>query len=329
MPLQRYGVPLSYHFHHVNDVPTNSTTRPILVIFVNGLVIPQAMWLPTINLLKSSLTAAPVSVPIYAITYDRYGQGESVPQNDQQWKPEPHDIVSAANELSDVITSLGADIFPIPSPWPKIVMASHSIGVPLVRLHDERSWPRVHGHLFLDSNIANTNFVSLFPDPEADGFDASQLPHDTAIEDLQAMREKVGKMFRPSVPNPENLDRSSLPHLLPHSDEPKLHGPNDTAPFLTVVGHDPVAFAEEGLRLTGTPRGLNEMYMQPAWDEYNAGLLKLGQPERTKTLVIAKGSGHFVQRDNPQCIADEIVDLIRKVMNDSDHSDPSKERHMR
>lgn len=58
---------------------------------------------------------------------------------------------------------------------------------------------------------------------------------------------------------------------------------------------------------------MNEEYLQPVWDEYNRGLLRLGEKGRTRGVVIATGAGHFIQRDNPQCVVDEIVKLIGKV----------------
>ena len=319
-------VTLAHQFHLLNDVSSSPTNRPILVIFVNGLMLPQAMWNPTLDFLKSSFSASPPSVPVYAITYDRYGQGESIPKDQPDWKPGPHDMISAARELSTTISELGCKYFPSPRLWPKIILVGHSIGVPLVRLHDQHSHPRVYAHLFLDSNIANTDFVSLFPDPDAENFDASKLPGDATVDDLRKMRDKFRNMFHPSIPNSEGLDRRNLQDLLPEADGPGLKALNGKRPFLTVVGHDPVAFANEGFRLNGTPRGLNERYMQPAWDNYNAGLLKLGDPDRTRGVVIAKGAGHFVQRDNPQCVADGILDLIGKIVQENECGDPGKER---
>lgn len=288
-------------------------------------MLPQASWKSTIDLLGQSFAASPIAAPIFAITYDRYGQGESVPKDQPSWKPEPHDMLSAATELSEIFHLIVAKYFPSTNPTPKIIFVSHSIGVPLVRLHNQHHQTKAHAHLFLDSNIANTDFVSVFPDPDAADFDSLHLPDDTKMEDLRIMRERTKGMFHPSVPNSEGLDRRSLRSLLPHAHQPKLLGPNGKSPFLTVIGHDPVAFAEEGLRLNGTPKGLNESYMQPTWDEYNKGLLELGNEQRTKGVVIANGAGHFIQRDNPGCVAEEVRELIEKVL-DADVGDDGVER---
>ena len=285
MTISSFGVALSHHLHLLNDVLLESTFRPIILIFINGLMLPQSMWSPTLEILKSSFAASPQSVPVYAVTYDRYGQGESVPKEQLDWKPEPHDMLSAVDELSRVMSSLRAEYsFPL-GLWPIIIFIAHSIGVPLVRLHAQRPTKQVHARLFLDSNIANSDFVSLLPDPDEESFDASALPDDTTVADLRHMRQRMKGMFHPSIPNSEGLDRRDLARQLPDADRPRIHGkigPHGKSPFLTVVAHDPIAFAEEGMSLNNTPIGLNERYMQPAWDEYNAGLLKLGAPDRRK-----------------------------------------------
>lgn len=204
--------------------------------------------------------------------------------------------------------------------------------MPLLRLHDQLHPGFGTGYVFIDSNIANTDFVSLLPDPNDGGFNASALPGDSSVDDLRGLRERMRGMFHSDVRNSEGLDRGGLRALLPVADGPKLSGSSTgdggdaegnekgngsgKTPFLTVIAHDPVAFADEGLKLMGTPRGLNQVYMQPAWDEYNAGLLQLGDVQRTKGVVVAEGAGHFVQRDNPACVAGEIEGMVWRVVED-------------
>lgn len=261
---QTSGIILSHHLYDLTPTPTPSTpARPILISFINGLMLPQSMWTSTLELLKSTLTTKSPSDPasIHAITYDRYGQGESRPSSTEQpnWQPVAHDMVDAARELAGVITCVQQQYFPQSGPQPKIIMVSHSIGVPLVRIHgllqDEYRSKDVYAHLFLDSNMANNDFTSIFPNPDDDDFKAQELPDDTTVDDLRKLRQRTRAMFHPSISNSERLDRNSLKDQLPRADEPKLAGPNGRSPYLTVVGHDPVAFAEEGFRLNGTPRG--------------------------------------------------------------------------
>jgi pimeloyl-ACP methyl ester carboxylesterase len=148
------------------------------------------------------------------------------------------------------------------------------------------------------------------PDPDAPTFTPEHdLPYDTTIEQLRWTRENYRKMFHPDTPNPEGLDRSNLASLLPMADSPELVGPDKLPVLLTVVGHDPHTFAEESLRIS--TRGLTEHYLQPAWHTYNEGLLKIGQT--VKGVVTAERSGHFVQRDNPQCVVDEAMDLLIRI----------------
>jgi len=49
------------------------------------------------------------------------------------------------------------------------------------------------------------------------------------------------------------------------------------------------------------------------WVKYNEGLCGLTEPERAKGPLIAPNSGHFVQKDNPQFVAEQLLDLIKKV----------------
>lgn len=305
---EAHGIEIAHtlaQLHHGSSLPSGP---PILIVFINGLMLPRAPWQPTLSMLPALLTD--VSVPIYALTYDRYGQGES--RRPPPWKPELHDLSTAATELETILNTTLADHAELTA-TPTLLFVSHSIGVPLARLHNATTANHATGHLFLDSNISNTDFVSLLPDPDSPNFDASSLPSGITADDLRSSRERMKAMLHPSVPNPEGLDRSSVAELVPHADRPELRGPDGEAPWLTVVGHDPVAFAEEGLRLQGTPVALNTAYMQPPWDEYNRGLLRLSSEDRVKGVVIAQGAGHFVQRDNVACVAEEIRELVGKI----------------
>ena len=53
------------------------------------------------------------------------------------------------------------------------------------------------------------------------------------------------KIFSPSNPNKEGLDRRNLAELLPSASEPKLVGPGRKAPYISVVGHDAETFAQK------------------------------------------------------------------------------------
>jgi hypothetical protein len=51
------------------------------------------------------------------------------------------------------------------------------------------------------------------------------------------------------------------------------------------------------------------------WEKYNKGLCGLTDPDRVKGPLIAPTCGHFVQKDNPSFVAEQLEDLIRKVEN--------------
>jgi pimeloyl-ACP methyl ester carboxylesterase len=54
-------------------------------------------------------------------------------------------------------------------------------------------------------------------------------------------------------------------------------------------------------------------YIQPVWEEYNKGLALLTRKERVKGPVIAKGCGHFIQRDDADFVAREICELLLRL----------------
>lgn len=49
------------------------------------------------------------------------------------------------------------------------------------------------------------------------------------------------------------------------------------------------------------------------WEKYNEGLCGLTDPDRAKGPLIAPKSGHFIQKDNPSFVAEQLEDLIKKV----------------
>lgn len=96
-----------------------------------------------------------------------------------------------------------------------------SIGCPLARLY-ATYYSGVKGILFLDSMIANSDFVSIFE------------PHSGVSQEeivtLAKTRETVGKIFAPNVANAEGFNRLYLKDDVPFSDQPALTG----QPWITV-----------------------------------------------------------------------------------------------
>ena len=51
------------------------------------------------------------------------------------------------------------------------------------------------------------------------------------------------------------------------------------------------------------------------WEEYNQELVGLGDPDRATGPVIAEGCGHFIQKDSPEFVAEQVEKLLLKVHN--------------
>lgn len=277
--------------------PTPTPLSPF-VVFVNGLLTRSCDWELTIY----SLIA--LASPPFILSYDRLG----VPPSD----PLPTD--RATNDISTAARDLGAlleKIYPILSLSSNtpLVLVGSSIGCCIIRLFIEYyavcttdddcdggfKGYRVAGVLFLDSYIANTDFVSLFPPASADEPEA-----------LTRTRAIIVRYFHPDVENPEGLSRSNAQELLPSASDPKLPG----GPKLTVVSHDPEYNAEDMVLRLDIDKVCYLRYVQSAWDEYNAGLAQLSPNGRG---VKAERSGHFIQHDRPDLVMKEIEAVLRNI----------------
>jgi hypothetical protein len=64
-----------------------------------------------------------------------------------------------------------------------------------------------------------------------------------------------------------------------------------------------------------TPELLTMTYTNPFWQRYNEGLTRLTEPDRAIGPLVAVGCGHFVQRDGPGFVSDELVSLLDRVCN--------------
>lgn len=62
-----------------------------------------------------------------------------------------------------------------------------------------------------------------------------------------------------------------------------------------------------------TPISLSMRYTNPIWHKYNLGLAKITDPERSRGPIIAKGCGHFIQRDDPNFVVEELFSLLDKI----------------
>ncbi|ORY63309.1 uncharacterized protein BCR38DRAFT_486056 [Pseudomassariella vexata] len=358
--------------HHGED---GSTAESMLLVFINGLILSMASWNSMLHHL-SDLSSSPgavstqisssigqntdgtqklerTPVAFSALLYDRYGQGLSIPSGA---KVDEHSFESAVTELQELLDFvLGKYYTSASEPRKvnghlKVVLVSHSIGVPLARLFVSTSVPstlsrlstvELAAHIFLDSNISTADYARLIPNPDAASFDPEILPPDASAEQLRDWRAIMLGRFAPNVQNPEGLSRTRVASLVPSASEPKLRNHlgveggggarnTQTSPYLSVLGHHPAAFAAESERSTGLPGSLALAFIQPEWEKYNSELSSLvsgwkllskkgivGAEDREKGsqpgVSLVYGAGHFIQRDRPDVVAQETFKMVQHV----------------
>ncbi|EGX44964.1 hypothetical protein AOL_s00173g65 [Orbilia oligospora ATCC 24927] len=292
-------------------------TTNILIVFLNGLGLPQSHWWPCITQL---LSLDPIHPSI--LTYDRYGQGLTADPDPQDGGQSPlppghrHDLISVTKDLRILIDTISKTQQILLSETPLIFVAN-SIGCPLARCYSQTYPATVAGLVLLDSYMTDTNFIDLYPDPDAPNFDQHSLLDGITVEDIRSAREGMGKLFHPSVTNKEGFWRGNITFLLPHSFEPKLLGWKEEniggkGPYVTVVGHDWDVFAEESLRMKGMTKAVAMAYTNPAWGLYNEGLLKITNEERGRRLIASR-AGHFIQQGRPDLVAEEVQKVVVSV----------------
>ena len=302
--------------------PSVPPTKPLLVVFVNGLGLAQTSWAPVIATLKE--LRSDTHIPAI-LTYDRFGQGQTTdrdPQDDPASDPmHAHDCISAITDLHQLIVQITTEKMGIRDTEDvSLVLVANSIGCALARLYAQQYSNTVAGLLLLDSVLANSDFISIFPDPDAEDFDASvALPDGITPDILRSAREKVKRIFHPSVGNREGMSRKNLSGLLLESDSPVLKGVDGQGPYVTVAGHEFEAFATESEKM-GIPKALSINYSNPYWHKYNQGLSKITGPARSKGPLQAPGSGHFIQKDNPAFVAQELDEILSKILGDGSHT---------
>ncbi|KAH6839407.1 Alpha/beta hydrolase fold-1 [Chaetomium sp. MPI-CAGE-AT-0009] len=284
-----------------------------LVVFLNGLVLPCAGWSETIEHLSKLRSDSNRPTPAL-LCYDRYGQGKSDPDpSDIPDSPYGHDARAAIADLHQLLIQVSQDELHRRIEDLRIILVCNSIGCAFARLYAAEHPGHVEAYLFLDSMMANTDFVSVFPDPAEPDFDESRLPEGVTTGGLRHARDKFREFFHPTVPNSEHLDRRNLRELLPHASKPALPDTiGGKPPLLTVVGHDWDEFADQCENGSlAVPKTIINAYMNPAWGVYNDGLTRLVQV--TGKVKIAKGCGHFIQKDDPAFVAGEIDNILNEL----------------
>ncbi|KAL7755037.1 hypothetical protein ACKLNR_014794 [Fusarium oxysporum f. sp. zingiberi] len=302
---------LSYSF---TASTATKPTNPALIVFVNGLGAPQAGWIATMNKLKE---LSPQGLPAM-LTFDRFGQGQTTdrdPKDEGAADPtHAHDCMAVVRDIRQLITQILKERLSIDNPdSTKLLLIGNSIGCALTRLYAAEYPGTVAGALLLDSVLTDTDFVSVFPDPDSEGFDPASLPPGVTADNLRVAREETAKRFHPSVGSREGLSRKNLTQLLGHSDSPALPKVDGKDPYITILGHDFNYFAER----TGTdfniPGETVQAYMNTYWHHYNEGLAKLTSSERSEGPIQVPNAGHFIQLDNPGFVAGKLHDMLQKL----------------
>jgi pimeloyl-ACP methyl ester carboxylesterase len=241
IPLKRQP-PVRLSCTFIPSPPNNrSTPANTLIIFISGIDNPQKWWFPTISALSTSPKR---TTPM--LTYDRPGCGTTTDRNPDvviPGRPRGHgrDLLDAAHDLRELVISIGFLKLGIKEEnidTLRLVFVANSIGVAIARLYS-MSYPKtVSGLLILDSTIANSDTISIFPDPDAPSFQEETLLEGVSKEMCRVAREKVGKGYHILGPTREGLWRGTISTLLPYADCPKLEGPVPDSPYVTVVEHD-------------------------------------------------------------------------------------------
>ena len=229
-----------------------------LVVFINGLGLPAASWKPVLSIIEDSGRAKKLKF----LTFDRFSQGATTdhdPLDDEPGK-EPgygHDVVDASKDLHELLQAVAPKST-------RLILVAASIGVHIARVFTHNHPGKVAGLLILDPNIGNKEYSDFWPNPKAPDFKPEDVvAEDCTLEQYIEATDRLSKIFDSTAKNRESLDRRNIKTLLPDPGSPKLVGPDGKGPWLTVAGHDPVAFADEGLRQMGTPRSLVMRFTNP------------------------------------------------------------------
>ena len=62
-----------------------------------------------------------------------------------------------------------------------------------------------------------------------------------------------------------------------------------------------------------TPISLTMKYSNPLWHSYNEDLAKITELKQSRGPIIAKGCGHFVQRDDPSFVVEELLRILDRL----------------
>lgn len=64
-----------------------------------------------------------------------------------------------------------------------------------------------------------------------------------------------------------------------------------------------------------TPKVLTMTYANPTWQAYNSDLTRITDEGKAIGPLIAINCGHFIQKDSPKFVSDELTSLLDRVVN--------------
>ncbi|RDW69199.1 hypothetical protein BP6252_08219 [Coleophoma cylindrospora] len=316
---------LAYTFVPSKFTLTSITEGPPslpLIVFLNGLGLPAASFYPAMTLLSS----APIHPALLA--YDRYGQGMSTDRDPLDVNAEDpkhgHTVSDVVYDLHHLIHAICAEYnLNQHNQAPPIIFVANSIGCAIARVYAASFPDTVSGLLLLDSLLANSDFISVFPTTEELKDGRKKMPEGVTVEVLNETREKIRRVFHPDQGSAEGLSRKNLKTLLPHSDGPRLvyndgraednKKNTENGPWVTVAGHGWDKFAEDNLKGMGIPIALSQTYSNPYWHEYNIGLTNITSLERARGPILVEKAGHFIQKDDPKFVVEEVKGMLRRM----------------
>lgn len=300
----------------------NEASSGVLLVFLNGLMSTMASWEATVaKVFSSDINCQGVSV----LCYDRFGQGETTDRDPRDGiASDPshgHTILDTISDLHQLILQVTSNNL---KRRPHIILVGNSIGCATARLYAQHYPGTVAGLLLLDSVLANSTFVEVYPDPDAPAFDISNLPEGVTLDDLRHAREFTKRRFHPEIGSSEGLSRRNLQSLLPSASQPRLVGSlvsqdakNTRGPYVTVMGHGSDEFARQN-EISGVKAALVQAYVNPYWWKYNEGLTQITNPEHSRGPIEAVGAGHFIQVDRPDLVAAEVLLLVHRILSEKD-----------
>jgi pimeloyl-ACP methyl ester carboxylesterase len=262
-----------------------------------------------------SLVQPAVAKRTRACVYDRAGLGWSDPS------PEPRTAAVMVQELHRLLGTAG-----IPGPY---VLVGHSFGGLLVRLYAARHPQEVAGLVLVDSaheeqyRRGPTEIRELVPQLEEQGrqqfeglkalivsgsLDPATLPVPPGLP------EAAAETFRALVAaSPKHVETFIAEQQAVQAIQAEL-----AAARIPSLGELPLVVLSHGqpMVMPGLTPEVNQAY-ERVWQGLQAELAGLSSQGR---LIVAEGSGHYIQLERPQLVIDAIAEVVTAARTNQDRA---------